>query len=315
MNDQEKLKSFSYLQTRYQFLSQGCLVFSFTLPICLHLDSNTDFLVNLHGWSSPFVINTEEYIEEYDPRYGNARNAEVNSDISSAFRFTRMNVIFQDINRGIPLDKTLELYQKDTLKAVNHFLNAYRYLTKRNAINNIFSLYATRSLKIYRVDQKGKEEFEIIINFGTDGALSPFLPLRSIEEHKKLHELISQDSLIPLEELFLMDAKRYAIIGYELQSLITGVIALEASIGKKGKKKASLQSWVLNLFLRYDSLQSEVERLLNNNPNTPKSLIGDVIFAIRERNRVIHNGKTFIDGDIRKHLESIESAIKYIKNS
>jgi hypothetical protein len=234
---------------------------------------------------------------------------------SSAFRFTRINTIFQDKDSKVPLEKTLGLYQKDALRAVNHFLNAYRYLTGRSAINNVSSLSATRSLKIYRVDQKGNEQFEIIINFGADGALSPFLPLRPAEEHKKLQELISKDSLIPLEELFLMDAKRYAAMGYELQAIITGVIALEVSIGKKPNEKPTLLNWILGLFSRHDGLQNEVKRLLNNNPSAPKSLIGDVIFAIRERNRVVHDGKTFVAGDIKKHLESIESTTECIKKS
>lgn len=315
MDGREELKTFSCFRDKYQFLSSGYLVFSFILPICLHLENNFDFLVNLRGWPHPFIINTEECIEEYDPRYGNSKNAEVNSDIASAYRFTRLNIVFLDKNPTIPLEKIKELYENDVLKAVNHFLNAYRHITERHAINNIFSLSSVRSLIIYRGDKEGKEQFQIVIQFGVDGLLSTFLPFRSSEEHTRLKELALKDQPIPLDELLLMDAKRYSAIGYELQSLITAVTALEISIGnRKAKRSIRRMQYFLDFFLKNRRLQNKVKSLLNENLNTPKGLVGEVIFAIRERNRVVHDGKNFVKGDIKKHLESIRLAIKYIKD-
>ena len=96
----------NHFVNKYQFLSSGYLVFSFTLPICLHLENNSDFLINLRDWPNPFIINTDEHIEEYDPRYGNAKNAEINSDLASAYRFTKLKIIFNDRDTKIPLDET-----------------------------------------------------------------------------------------------------------------------------------------------------------------------------------------------------------------
>lgn len=301
--------------TKYPFLSAGYLNFSFILPTCFYLDKDYDFLVYLSNWENPFVVNTEEVIEGYDSRYGTSHNVEVVSDVAGAFRLTRLNIFFQDKEPYISLEKIRSLYERDVIKVANHFIDAYRYLTGRYAISNVFNLSSVRDLLIKRGDKNGKEKFLISLEFGKGAVLTPFSLLRSREEHINLQELTIKDSPIPLEDLFLMDAKRHASTGHDLQAIISGVTALELAVSSV-ETHIDLKIWerLLVFFLRYSNLQTRIKKILTQNVNAPKGLLGNVIFAIRERNRVVHGRKRTLKGDIEKHLQYIETAIKYIRN-
>jgi len=298
---------------KHSFLLPQYLVFSFTLPVCLHLREGYDFLIKTEGTSNHFIIVTKEYVEGFDPRHGEGKNVEVFSDSVSAFRFTRISVLFPDYKPEIPLEGILRRNEKNVLKAVNHFLNCYRYTTGRSGVRNIYSLTSCRDLRVERGEKEGIRNFLIVINFGKEGVLSPFLPLRNLDEHKRLQSLTTSLDSIPLESLLLMDARRYAIDGHDAQAIINAVTALEIVVNKKNTKLNFIQKILVN-FIKGYGFRARVVKILKATPTFPEKLIVNVISAIKDRHRVVHRGKA-LKGNIDQHLNSVEKAVNALKDN
>lgn len=68
--------------------------------------------------------------------------------------------------------------------------------------------------------------------------------------------------------------------------------------------------WLLRI-LGWDSLQYLVKKNLEG--SLEKKHLSSVIGAIRERNKVVHEGRRVLGGDIKAYLTSIEQAVSYLK--
>jgi len=301
---------------KYPSLKEGYLEFSFTLPICLHLPNGDEFELYIPERKFPFIIVSEEVIRETSA-YGKGKGVEIISDVEGGFRLTQLSIVFKDENPKIPREKLRDVYERDVIRATNRFLDVCRYITCRYPIQSIPDLDSVRNLGVTRYDEKGKGKFVINITFGTEGYLAPHQPLLGEIKIKEIREFSKKFDSIPLEDLFLMDVKRHYFMGRDLEALIGGTTALEIVVSRKEVYVGySLKERFLRLFtknLYRGLLKRKTEKLLLKNPKTPKNLLGFVKAAIRERDAVVHNGRKSLKGNIKKHIDSIEKAIKYIK--
>ena len=138
--------------------------------------------------------------------------------------------------------------------------------------------------------------------------MTKLLPLRSSEEHEKLRRLIESDPL-PLDVLFMMDAWRDARIGHELQALTGAITALEIALPKS---PPGLWERFRALIKGKKPLQVVVRDMLRSRKAEQKT-IDLVIGAIRDRNRIVHEGMREITTDIQKYLTEIDRAISILK--
>jgi len=301
---------------KHPSLKEGYLEFCFTLPVCLRLSEKDEFEVYIPRKNFPFIILSEEVIRETSS-FGKGKGVEIISDVEGGFRLTQLSIIFKDENPKIPRENLRDVYEKDVLRATNRFLDVFRYITCRYPIQSIADLDSVGTLGITRHDEKGKGDFIISIAFGTGGYLAPHQPLLDETKVKQIREFSKKIDSIALEDLFLMDVRRHYFMGRDLEALILGVTTLEIVISKKEVYiEYSLKERFLRLFAKnlYRALlKRKVEKLLLKNPNTPKNLLGFVQFAIKERDAVVHNGRKILKGDIKKHIDSLEKAIQYIK--
>jgi hypothetical protein len=277
--------------------------FSFQLRICLHLQSERSFQIG-----DGLVIQTSEVIRREHPELGTSQNMEVLSDIDSGFRFTRLTILVPDRDENIPADRLQSVYEKEVLTAVNYFIDSYRHVTGRFGIANIPSLYGYPGLNVQR--QGGSGVF--VISFGSQGeGISQFRGARSPEEHGAIEQLLNENSL-RLEQLFMMDARRYSVNGHETQALINAVIALDIAIRNNGEKpRSKLTRFWLKIFYQHKALVRLVTKVLSEK-NMDEGKIGDIVGAIRERNKIIHDGRRRISGSLERYLDTISEAIELL---
>ena len=195
---------------------------TFELSVCFHLDKEAVFLLKING--RDVEIKTNDVIYE-NTRFGRAQNTEIYSDTDSGFRYTQIIISFKDTNPKIPLDNLSLAYKDLILESVNKFIDVYRFVTGRVAISNIASISDLFGLSCFRRNAKGNGAGMITINFGGVGiagkqvAMGQFKTDLGIEDNEKIQNLLKTER-IPLEDLFIMDAKRHLQIGHKIQALI-----------------------------------------------------------------------------------------------
>jgi len=121
------------------------IVISTTLPICLHLGSRT-FRIP-HRSNTEILISTENIFSEEPTYLGTAKNAEVDSDTFSHFRFTRIAVGIPEL--GAPTNggtNILEAHKKAFFKALNHFIDAAWAALDRPGQRNYFDFQILSNL-------------------------------------------------------------------------------------------------------------------------------------------------------------------------
>lgn len=290
---------------QHNFLGKEPIAISFVLRICLHLKENEPFVVRLSDKERQFVI-PEDVFEKEDQRFGSSQNVEVVSDTESALRFTRLTILFADENKDIPLERIKAVYGNSILEALNKFIDIYRFVTQRYAIQSIYDLDDVQELTINRGSM-----FETQINFGgRNASLLPFKRPREEHEHERIRGLAIKDEPFPLERLFLMDARRHAIIGHNLQSLINCVIALEIVLNKEWSQ---FYFWdrIFNYFWVGRYTRIKAKRVIRKK-KAPKQLIENVLASLKERNNIIHRGRRVLKEEINDHLATIEEAINLV---
>ena len=269
---------------------------SFSLPTCLYLQD--DFIFNI---DQDIKIIHEETREEYDSRFGRGINVEVKSDTNAAFRFSKLTIEIPDYDPNIPGSRLVEVYNLKIIEAVNKFIDAYRFLSNRPAIANIQDLKNMRELSVGLIPQ---QIFETRISFGGGLTNSPIL---SKTEHNKLQKLLTGG--VPLEEIFFMEAERHYALGHFLQSLVSAVIAIEIILNSCINIKIPI---IFRIFYKKKKLIYKIEKVLSDKIDFQKMSL--LIGAIKDRNRIVHNGKREINNEtIRKYLDVIKESIEKIK--
>jgi hypothetical protein len=310
-------KESSEIILRHPFLKQGYLEFCFTLPICLHLQKENEFEVSIPGRDFPFVVVSEEVIRKESP-FGTAKSAEITSDTEGGFRLTQLSIIFEDKNQSIPEEKIRDVYGKDVIRAINRFLEIYRYTTQRFAIQNIVDLDSLMYLGITRYNGAGKPvKFALSITFGKGGFLSGYQPLLDGAKIEEIDRLSKNFNSIAIEDLFFMDVKRHYFMGRDLEALILAVATLEITVNKKDihinySIKERFLKFLFKNNLYRALLKRKVEKLLSRTPGVSENLLSSVQSAIKERDAVVHGGRRSLKGNLEKHIDSLEKAIKYI---
>src|SRR3989344_5286729 len=275
---------------------------SFELSVCLHLNKSAVFSIKING--QDIEIRTDDVLYE-NTRFGKAINTEIYSDTDSGFRYTLIKLSFKDTNPKIPLDNLSSVYRNLILESVNKFIDVYRFTTGRVAISNIASMSDLFGLSCFRRNAKGGGTVMVTINFGGVGiagkqvAMGQFKTDLGIEDNEKIQNLLKTEG-IPLEDLFIMDAKRHLQIGHKIQALISTVIATEIVIRSKN-------NWFVRFLYKGRLLEFNLKKELKN--KIPKESLAIIIRGIKERNRVIHNGKRALTIDISKYIKETEDAI------
>jgi len=275
---------------------------SFELSVCLHLAKEAVFLLKING--QDVEIKTDDVIYE-NTRFGRAQNTEIYSDTDSGFRYTQIVISFKDTNPNIPLDNLSSAYRDLILESVNKFIDVYRFITGRVAISNISSTSDLFGLSCFRRNAKGGGTRMVTINFGGVGiagkqvAMGQFKTDLGIEDNEKIQNLLETEG-IPLEDLFIMDAKRHLQIGHKIQALISTVIATEIVVRSKN-------NWFVRFLYKGRLLEFNLKKELKN--KIPKESLAIIIRGIKERNRVIHNGKRALTIDISKYIKETKDAI------
>ena len=117
---------------------KGYLRISFRLDVCLHLDQGNLFEIK-KGNRIIGAIYCEDITEEFDPKVGTGKNVELESDLTGAFKFTKLNLILS--GKGVKYGESLSpKSETDALYALNKFIDSYKFVTKRFGIENIFTL-------------------------------------------------------------------------------------------------------------------------------------------------------------------------------
>jgi len=280
---------------------------SFELSVCLHLDKEAVFLLKLND--RDVEIKTNDVIYE-NTRFGRAQNTEIYSDTDSGFRYTQITISFKDTNPNIPLDNLSSAYRDLILESANKFIDVYRFVTGRVAITNIASISDLFGLSCFRRNNKGGGTGMVTINFGGVGiagkqvAMGQFRPDLNINDNEKIQNLLKTEG-IPLEDLFMMDAKRHLQIGHKIQALISAVIATDIVIKYKN-------NWFVRFLYKGRLLEFNLKIELKD--KIPKESLSIIIGGIRERNRVIHGGKRSLTIDISKYIEETGNAINKLRN-
>ena len=275
---------------------------SFELSVCLHLNKSAVFSIKING--QDIEIRTDDVLYE-NTRFGKAINTEIYSDTDSGFRYTRIKLSFKDTNPKIPLDNLSSVYRNLILESVNKFIDVYRFTTGRVAISNIASMSDLFGLSCFRRNAKGGGTVMVTINFGGVGiagkqvAMGQFKTDLGIEDNERIQNLLKTEG-IPLEDLFIMDAKRHLQIGHKIQALISTVIATEIVIRSKN-------NWFVRFLYKGRLLEFNLKKELKN--KIPKESLAIIIRGIKERNRVIHNGKRALTIDISKYIKETKDAI------
>lgn len=282
---------------------------SFKLGICLHLDESNLFSVNGKNGELIGIIYCED-IKEGSSEFGTGTNVELKSDIKGAFRFTNINLVMP--NRSKTREITVEI-ERNVLYATNKFLDSYKLVTRRFGIENIFSLSGLRDYNTQFFFPQ--EPTHGIYRMQFPEGITKLLPLRSIDDVKKINELVSQEEDLDLVEQFFLDARKFLAREYNLAALVNAVTSLQL------KYKKFLSSLDFNKY----SLSAKELKILKNKEELPQKI--DIIFskilkesdlddildsaknAIRERNDIVHDGKRKIDGDVNKYLDSLEKVI------
>jgi len=283
-------------------MEESHIEISFELSVCLHLDKEAVFLLKING--RDVEIKTNDVIYE-NTRFGRAQNTEIYSDTDSGFRYTQIIISFKDTNPKIPLDNLSLAYKDLILESVNKFIDVYRFVTGRVAISNISSISDLFGLSCFRRNAKGGGTGMITINFGGVGiagkqvAMGQFKTDLDIKDNEKIQNLLKTEG-IPLEDLFIMDAKRHLQIGHKIQALISTVIATEIVVRSKN-------NWFVRFLYKGRLLEFNLKKELKN--KIPKESLAIIIKGIKERNRVIHNGKRALTIDISKYIKETEDAI------
>ncbi|MBI2669740.1 MAG: hypothetical protein HYX20_01145 [Candidatus Yanofskybacteria bacterium] len=279
---------------------------SFELSVCLHLDKEAVFLLKIN--ERDVEIKTNDVIYE-NTRFGRAQNTEIYSDTDSGFRYTKITISFKDTNPKIPLDNLILAYKDLILESVNKFIDAYRFITGRVAISNIASISDLFGLSCFRRNAKGGGTGMITINFGGVGiagkqvAMGQFKTDLDIKDNEKMQNLLKTGG-IPLEDLFIMDAKRHLQIGHKIQALISAVIATEIVVRSKN-------NWFVRFLYKGKLLEFNLIKELKY--KLPKESLSIIIGGIKERNRVIHDGKRDLTIDISKYIKETEKAINKLR--
>ena len=275
---------------------------SFELSVCLHLNKSVVFSINING--QDIEIRTDDVLYE-NTRFGRAINTEIYSDTDSGFRYTRIKISFKDTNPKIPLDNLSSAYRDLILESVNKFIDAYRFVTGRVAISNISSTSDLFGLSCFRRNAKGGGTVMVTINLGGVGiagkqvAMGQFKTDLDIRDNENIQDLLKTGG-IPLEDLFIMDAKRHLQIGHKIQALISAVIATEIVVRSKN-------NWFVRFLYKGRLLEFNLKKELKS--KLPKESLSIIIGGIKERNRVIHDGKRNLTIDISKYINETENAI------
>jgi len=280
---------------------------SFELSVCLHLDKEVVFLLKING--QDVEIKTKDVIYQ-NTRFGRAQNMEIYSDTDSGFRYTQIVITFKDTKPKIPLDNLSSAYRDLILESVNKFLDVYRFVTGRVAISNISSTSDLFGLSCFRKNAKGGGTVMVTMNFGGVGiagkqvAMGPFKPDLDPKENEKIQNLLKTEG-IPLEDLFIMDAKRHLQMGHKIQALISTAIATEIVVIR------SKNNWLIRFLYKGRLLEFNLTKELKS--KLPEESLSVIIGGIKERNRVIHGGKRKLTIDISKYIKETENAITKLK--
>ncbi len=296
------------IHTLNKTMEDSRIEISFELSVCLHLDKEAVFLLKING--RDVEIKTNDVIYE-NTRFGRAQNTEIYSDTDSGFRYTQIVISFKDTNPNIPLDNLSSAYRDLILESVNKFIDVYRFITERVAISNIASISDLFGLSCFRRNAKGGGTGMITINFGGVGiagkqvAMGPFKIDLDIKDNEKIQNLLKTEG-IPLEDLFIMDAKRHLQIGHKIQALISTVIATEIVVRSKN-------NWFIRFLYKGRLLEFNLKRELKN--KISKESLSIIISGIKERNRVIHGGKRNLTIDISKYINETEKVINELRST
>lgn len=288
-------------------MNNNFIEISFELSVCLHLDKEVVFLLKING--QDVEIKTNDVIYQ-NTRFGWAQNTEIYSDTDSGFRYTQIVITFKDTNPEIPLENLSSAYRDVILESVNKFLDVYRFVTGRVAISNISSTSDLFGLSCFRKNAKGSGTWMVTINFGGVGitgkqvAMGQFKTDLDTKENEKIQNLLSTEG-IPLEDLFIMDAKRHLQIGHKIQALISAVIATEIVVRSKN-------NWFIRFLYKGRLLEFNLIKELKS--KLSKESLSIIIGGIKERNRVIHDGKRKLTIDISKYIKETENAIIKLKS-
>ncbi|MBI4449995.1 hypothetical protein HY634_02970 [Candidatus Uhrbacteria bacterium] len=262
------------------------------------MSKDEDFLIydqSVASW--PIVVSTTEYTAEFDDRYGSGRRVEVPDNVTAAFRFTCLHLRLYDDDSNIPIDRVQAFYGHRLLRAVNHFLDCYRHVTKRHGIQNVKSFDQFSETRVGRVGPDGQNKFVITIGFGGQ-MITPWLPMRLAEEHVRMQNLCAQDEPMPLHGSLLMEAERYAEMGHHLQATIFAQSSIEVFLGRHSNQIR--HNWRIVRFLasllrclrKRELLEVRMNNLLaNEEAQTKKRLISDLRLLIDDRNSIIHRGR------------------------
>lgn len=291
---------------------KGFLHISFRLDVCLRLDESNLFEFKRENSNQAGVIYCEDVIEETDPRLGTGTNVELTSDIRSAFRFTKVHLIIPS-SLGAWDDSLIPTIEKEVLYMINKFIDSYKFVTKRFGIENVYSLSSLYELNIISSNEDGKSQGVISIQF--PGGLTIRKPFRSQDEINIIKKLTSQHDSLYLVDRFLLDAYKYLSRGYDLQSLINIVTALQlkckdfySAIKTEDYELTTQEKMILG---DRHNLPGKIKIAFSK--ILPKRLDGSIIDsaveAIKERNDIVHDGKRSLTGNIHNYISAVQKVI------
>ncbi len=295
------------------------VVFDVILPICLHLDERK-FTIPYKKGTNVEIILSNFFSNEYS-NIGDAKNAEVDSDIFSHYRFTRMTMMIPCFQNAVIEPKEILLkYENIFLKYYNQFIDCYRIVTGRNKIRNIWSLGEfLQPINLSASEGINPQQYQVAkLSFG-DGPLVGAKPLRPDKDHLSLQEYLQHSP--NLYQHFLADSKRELLFGNEIQSNINSVIALEIIVSNFIKRYAAekqIDENSIKNFIKDVGLSGNIKTTLKLIVTNDETLPDDTTFslckaAITQRNHIVHDGLRSINSqEYQKQINAIEQLIEFL---
>jgi hypothetical protein len=280
------------------------LLIKVTLPICLHLDDRSFYIISKKG--TKIEIKTENYFYEKETPLGTGINIEVLSDEFSHFRFTRVLVKIPIIeNEPIDNSKLLDLYGEIFFESINTFINSARIALNRHGLKNYHDF--SGFMEMVDIKRTG------LLMHHVECGITPAMPLRSDTLHNRIQGLMLNG--ISLHATFLSDSMRDYYYHNYTHSIINAVISLEIVLSDFIRKAAIMRG------IDESSIDDHIRRvgLTGNLKTTLKLLVpkeisfpNEEVFtycksAITLRNAIVHKGRRNV---LKKDVEQL---INYIK--
>lgn len=314
----------SVLGTRYAEVS-------FELDCCLHLPEDRFFfhLPNRNNSLMVSALRFSDVKKKQDHRHGSATGFEVITDSNAAFRFSRIHVYFP-VDAKDQRENILNIYAKEVISMTNYFLDVYRYVTKRYAIQRIVILTDKPYLETNIHDENDNSNVSPVTYFGfggllkgEDGSLTNFLPDRSGKEVDEIFLMVKDGKLVHSAQLLLMNSSRLIREGYSYLALANMSSALEAvvyDLYNNYLSKLTVPSDIQKSFTKGGHLFKKIKWSINELNNKVKiqfnqNEIAKLEKLIKDRNDYIHENKENLSYSILEYQEIVEKYLDLLSIS